>query len=75
MICLFISNIIAMIIIFFAYRSGVRDGQDISNKERIRNRKDEESEEEKKIEQNNEILMQNIENYDGTEKRQKDFII
>ncbi len=65
------------ILILVAYYLGLKYGQKISFNERIDNYSSEEENALKdEIEkQNEEILINNVEAYDGTDKGQKDFVV
>lgn len=65
------------VLILVAYYLGLKYGQKISFNERINNYSSEEENALKdEIEkQNEEILINNVEAYDGTDKGQKDFVV
>lgn len=84
MIYLLIGMILALlfmgcesVLILIAYYLGLKYGQKISFNERIDNYSSEEENALKdEIEkQNEEILINNVEAYDGTDKGQKDFVV
>lgn len=84
MIYLLIGMILALlfmgcesVLILVAYYLGLKYGQKISFNERIDNYSSEEENALKdEIEkQNEEILINNVEAYDGTDKGQKDFVV
>lgn len=85
MIYLFIGMILALlfmtcesILILIAYYLGLKYGQKISFNERVDNYSNEEEnalkDDIERVKQNEEILINNVEAYDGTDKGQKDFI-
>ena len=86
MIYLLIGMILALlfmgcesVLILIAYYLGLKYGQKISFNERIDNYSNEDKnalkDEIERDKQNEEILINNVEAYDGTDKGQKDFVV
>ena len=86
MIYLLIGMILALlfmgcesVLILIAYYLGLKYGQKISFNERIDNYSNEEKnalkDDIERDKQNEEILINNVEAYDGTDKGQKDFVV
>lgn len=86
MIYLLIGMILALlfmtcesILILIAYYLGLKYGQKISFNERVDNYSNEEEnalkDDIERDKQNEEILINNVEAYDGTDKGQKDFVV
>ena len=84
MIHLLIGMVLALLFMAFesvlipvAYYLGLKYGQKISFNERIDNYSSEEENalKDEREKQNEEILINNVEAYDGTDKGQKDFVV